>query len=212
MTLLYLLRHGEIDWPEPDGFIGQSDAPLSPAGRRQACAWRNELARIDIAGVWSSDLRRATETAALVFARRAAAVQVSSELREIRLGDWDGQSRRRLRERHPDLWVARGRDLARFRPPGGESFTDLQGRVVRCVERISADASGPVCLVTHAGVIRVLVCHCLQMPLSNLFRIRLDYGGLSIVSYTPERMEVCALNLKPSTSEGPPENKIRSQD
>jgi hypothetical protein len=41
------------------------------------------------------------------------------------------------------------------------------------------------------------MCHGLQMPLSNLFRIRLDYGSLSVVAYEPNRFEVCALNLKP---------------
>jgi broad specificity phosphatase PhoE len=46
-------------------------------------------------------------------------------------------------------------------------------------------------------VIRVLICHVLQMPLTNLFRIRLDYGSVSIISYSPERVEVWALNLRP---------------
>lgn len=203
MTLLYLLRHGEIDWPKPDGFIGQIDAPLSPAGRRQAQAWRNELPPMQFTDVWSSDLARATETATIVFAGRAADFQIHSDLREIRLGEWDGLSRHHVRERHPDLWLARGRDLAGFRPPGGESFADLQERVVQRVGQIAAAAAGPVCLVTHAGAIRVLVCHCLQVPLANLFRIRLDYGGLSIVDWAPGRLEVCALNLSPPGRGGP---------
>lgn len=197
MTLLYLLRHGEIEWPEADGFIGRTDAPLSVQGRRQARAWNYKLRSLEFKGLWSSDLQRATETAAIVFAGRAVAVRSGRELRELDLGEWDGLSRRRVRERHPDLWHARGQDLAGFRPPGGESFSDLQERVLRFVQPIAAEAAGPVCLVTHAGVIRVLMCHGLQMPLSNLFRIRLDYGSLSVVAYEPNRFEVCALNLKP---------------
>jgi probable phosphoglycerate mutase len=197
MTLLYLLRHGEIEWPEADGFIGQTDAPLSARGRRQAHAWNHELGRTAVTGIWSSDLRRATETAAIVFAGRNLVARSCRDLREINLGEWDGLPRRRVREGRPDLWQARGQDLAGFRPPGGESFSDLQERVVRCVQQIAAAATGPVCLVTHVGVIRVLMCHGLQMPLSNLFRIRLDYGSLSLAAYAPDRFEVCALNLKP---------------
>jgi len=202
MTLLYLLRHGEIEWPEADGFIGQTDAPLSAQGRRQAHAWNHELRTIAFTGIWSSDLRRATETAAVVFADSNLVVRSCEGLREIHLGEWDGLPRRRVRERHPDLWHARGKDLAGFRPPGGESFSDLQDRVLRFVQPIAAEATGPVCLVTHAGVIRVLMCHCLQMPLSSLFRIRLDYGGMSIVAYELDRVEVCALNLKPPSFGG----------
>jgi len=202
MALLYLLRHGEIEWPEADGFIGQTDAPLSARGRRQAYAWNHALGPMAFTAIGSSDLRRATETAAIVFAGRNLVVRSCKELREIHLGEWDGLPRRRVRERHPDLWHARGKDLAGFRPPGGESFSDLQDRVLRFVQPIAAEATGPVCLVTHAGVIRVLMCHCLQMPLSSLFRIRLDYGGMSIVAYELDRVEVCALNLKPPSFGG----------
>ncbi|MCU0602913.1 MAG: alpha-ribazole phosphatase [Desulfobacterales bacterium] len=203
MPRLYLLRHGDIEWPEPDCFIGQLDVPLSAAGRRQARAWKSEFFGTDVAAVWSSDLQRATETAAIVFAGHRAGLRTCGDLREIRLGEWDGRPRRRVRDAHPDLWLARGQDLAGFRPPGGESFSDLQERVVRCVERIAADAAGDVCMVTHAGVIRVLICHCLQMPLANLFRIRLDYGSLSVVDVAPERVELRALNLKPLLTELP---------
>ena len=197
MTLLYLLRHGAIDWPKADCFIGQTDAPLSAEGRRQAGAWRSELHKLEFTAVWASDLTRATETAGIIFAGRAAGVRTCRELREIKLGEWDGLPRDRVRQSHPDLWRARGEDLADFRPPGGESFRDLQQRVVPRVTRIAAETPGDACIVTHAGVIRVLICHVLQMPLTNLFRIRLDYGSLSIVSYSPERVEVCALNLRP---------------
>jgi broad specificity phosphatase PhoE len=197
MTLLYLLRHGAIDWPEPECFIGQTDARLSSEGRLQANAWRNEFQDAELTAVWSSDLTRATETAGIIFAGRAAGVRTCRELREIKLGEWDGLPRRRVRESHNDLWRARGEDLAGFRPPGGESFWDLQQRAVPQIARIAEGTQGSACIVTHAGVIRVLICHVLEIPLPNLFRIRLDYGSLSIVSYSSERVEVCALNLRP---------------
>jgi probable phosphoglycerate mutase len=197
MTLLYLLRHGAIDWPDPDCFMGQTDAPLSPEGRLQADAWRHEFHNVAFAGVWSSDLTRAAETANIIFAGRAADVRTCRDLREIRLGEWDGLPRGRVRASHPDLWRARGEDLSGFRPPGGESFADLQQRVLPQIARIAEETLGAACIVTHAGVIRVLVCHFLQMPLSNLFRIRLDYASLTLAVFSPERFEVCALNLRP---------------
>lgn len=199
MTLLYLLRHGEIEWPEPDCFMGQTDALLSPRGRIQAEAWSRSLHDVEFAALGSSDLKRAVETARLIFSGRAAQLRISKDLREIQLGQWDGLPRRRVSAEHPDLWLARGQDMALFRPPGGESFQDLQDRVVPRMARMASHASGRnVGIVAHAGVIRVFICHCLEMPLGNLFRIRLDYGSLSIVDYTPGRIEVRALNLKPT--------------
>lgn len=196
--MLFLMRHGAIENPAAGRFIGQAEVALGRDGRLQAEAWHDELKLIEFAAMWSSDLARAAETAAIVFDGHAAAVRISRELREIHLGRWEGVPRRRVRDERPELWQARGKDLAGFRPPGGESFRDLQQRVVPPVTRMAAETPGNICIVTHAGVIRVLICHFLDMPLSNLFRIRVDYGSLSIVSHSPERIEVCALNLKPS--------------
>jgi probable phosphoglycerate mutase len=195
MTVLYLLRHGAIDWPEPEAFIGQTDPPLSEEGRRQALAWRKPIHEVGFAAVWSSDLKRCVETAALVFANDQTEIRFLPGLREIHLGTWDGIPRRRIREGRPDLWAARGGDLSGFRPPGGESFRDLQQRVVRQVGCLAAEDPGPVCIVTHAGVIRVLICHCLGIPLANLFRIRLDLARLSVVSMASGRVELLGLTL-----------------
>jgi alpha-ribazole phosphatase len=212
MTLLYLLRHGAIDWADPECFIGQTDPPLSPEGRQQAHAWRNRFKNVDFTAVWSSDLKRATETAGIIFKDRTAEVRTCRELREIHLGEWDGQPRSRIRDGHPELWYARGKDLAGFRPPKGESFRDLRERVVPQVEFMTAaGTNGIVCAVSHAGVIRVLLCHFLQVPLSNIFRFRLDYGSLSIVSCRPGHIEVCALNLRPSNRNNYPGDEFGDQ-
>jgi alpha-ribazole phosphatase len=211
MTLLYLLRHGAIDRAEADCFLGQTDAPLSAEGRLQAYALRNELHNLEFSAVWSSDLTRAAETAGIIFAGRATGVQTCKKLREIKLGEWDGLTRDRVRESHPGLWRARGDDLADFRPPGGESFRDLQERVVPQIAMIAKETPGTACIVTHAGVIRVLICHVLQIPLSNLFRIRLEYGSVSIVSCSPGRVEVCALNLRSSNLSCFPGGEIGDQ-
>jgi len=211
MTTLYLLRHGAIDRSKADCFIGQTDPPLSPEGRLQACSWRKELQNVAFTAAWASDLKRTTETAGIIFEERVKCVKTSKQLREIHLGEWDGVPRDHVRKVHAELWRARGKNLAEFKPPGGESFRELQKRVVSQVMRIATDSSGKVCIVTHAGVIRVLICHFLQIPLSNLLRLRLDYGSLSLVSYRPERVEMCALNLKPSSYSCPPVGEFGDQ-
>jgi probable phosphoglycerate mutase len=211
MTIFYLFRHGAIGRSEAERFIGQTDSPLGPEGRLQACCWRNKLQNVGFTAAWSSDLARAAATAAIIFGGRDLPVRTTRNLREIHLGEWEGLPRHQVKERHPDLWKDRGRDLADFRPTGGESFRDVQKRAVSEVMRISAEASGNVGIVTHAGVIRVLICHFLQVPLSNLFRIRIDYGSLSIVSCTLERVEVWALNHVPDENNHPTAGVIGGQ-
>ena len=192
MTVLYLMRHGAIEWPEPDCFIGQTDAPLGEEGRHQIALLRAHVAKIEVDSVWSSDLSRARQTAEMLFPERL--IQTRPELREINLGEWEGEPRSRIRAEHPELWNARGRNFAEFRPPGGESFNDVLNRAKPCVERLCAEPSGPVLAVTHAGVIRVLICDLLGIPISNLFRIQVDYGGLTIIDYKDRAGTLISLN------------------
>ena len=197
MTTLYLLRHGATEGNDEKRFVGQIDPLLSEKGRQQAKLWHQRLKDDEFSMVWCSDLQRARETAALACLGWRNTVRVSADLREIHLGEWDGVSMAQIKKQFPELWQARGENFGSFRPPGGESFADLQQRVVTAVENITNKTEGKVLLITHAGVIRVFLCKVLQMPLSNLFRVHLDYGALTIIEYKNCTQRVKAVNLSP---------------
>lgn len=82
------------------------------------------------------------------------------------------------------------------RPPGGESFRDLQARVWPVFEAIARRICGPTLMVTHAGVIRVLLCRLLGMPLENLFCIGQTHGALNIIALRQEGRRIQAMNLR----------------
>ena len=197
-TMLCLMRHGAIDATKEKRFVGQIDPPLSPDGRKQSEWQGRQLMNIPFSEVWCSDLKRAYETAAIVCRNRGLEMTQAPELREINLGRWDGMAMSQVREQFPDLWQARGEDFGHFRPPGAESFTDLQQRVAPFIRRIADQSAGNTLIVTHAGVIRVLLCQVLQMPLSNLFRIHLDYGGVTLIQDINGMSQVKAVNLYPA--------------
>ncbi len=196
--MLYLIRHGAIDATQEKRFVGQIDPPLSPDGRKQSERQGRQLANVPFSKVWCSDLKRAYETAAIVCRNRGLNLQPAPELREINLGQWDGVAMSQIREQFPDLWQARGEDIGHIRPPGAESFADLQQRVVPFIRRIAAQSAGNTLIVTHAGVIRVLLCQVLEMPLSHLFRIHLDYGGITLIKDINGMSQVMAVNLSPA--------------
>ena len=197
MTTLYLLRHGAIEGNSEKRFVGQFDLPLSEKGRQQAKTWHQQLKDDEFSMIWCSNLLRTRETAALVCPGMRHNVRLSADLREISLGSWDGVAMTQIRKQFPELWQARGEDFSGFRPPGGESFADLKKRVVPVVENILNQTEGKVLLITHAGVIRVLLCHVLQIPLSNLFRVHLDYGALTIIEYKNYTPRVKTVNISP---------------
>jgi len=168
---LHLLRHGATEPETPWRFLGQRDLPLSAEGRAQAEAWRKALADVPFTHAVCSDLTRCRETARIVLAERGLQVEPLPGLREIDLGAIDGLSREEVDVRFPGLYEERGLDLAQFRPPDAESFVDLAARAGQAVERLAESLSGDVLAVTHAGVIRVLLCRALGISLENLFRL-----------------------------------------
>ncbi len=197
MTTVYLLRHGAIAQVSPRRFVGQADHPLTEAGRAQARLWREALADLTLDAAVTSDLCRCTETASIVLAGRDIPVRREPRLREIDLGAWEGLTADEVRERFPGQYERRGLDLTLHRPRDGESFADLQNRAVSALAEIAQQPLGNVLAVAHGGVIRVVLCHALGLPLAHLFRINLDYCRLCILTMDAEAWRVDAVNLAP---------------
>jgi len=193
-----LLRHGHAgDGGGCKRFVGQTELPLSERGRQQMQVWKKRLAQIPVGAVVSSDLERARESAAILGGARNVDVQSYPELREIHLGEWEGRTFDEIRAEQPVAFEQRGADPAGFRPPGGESFADLQQRVMPVFGRLVAGKARNLILVAHAGVNRVILCHLLGMPLSHLFRLGQAAGALNILQRRSEEWRIEALNLQP---------------
>ena len=126
-----------------------------------------------------------------------AILKPSPKLREIDLGQWEQKRVSEVKTRWPDAYRQRGLDLAGFRPPGGECFLDLKKRVVPAFDAAVEKSSSPVLIVTHAGVIRMILCHILGMPVENLFRIALGYGAMTLIDLHDTGYQVQAMNLLP---------------
>jgi alpha-ribazole phosphatase len=195
--VIYMLRHGVIEGDDKQRFIGQSDAPLSESGRRQARQWNRVLGKMKFEAIFSSDLHRAEETARIIAGRHQMQIRIVPRLREIHLGHWEGRSMNSVRRNFPEKWRERGENLSSYRPPGGESFSDLHDRVVPVFEDLAGTLRGDGLIVAHAGVNRVILCYVLGMPLTNLFRLRQDYGALNIIDYGKNSPQVVCLNLLP---------------
>ncbi len=207
--MIYLLRHGEIESDGTRRFIGRTDPPLSGQGRNQARFWRDVFSEKVFTGIFCSDLVRSTDTARIILENRTEKPQPLTDLREIDLGEWDGLTMAEVRELHPAAWRKRGEELATFRPPGGESFGDLQARVLRIFDRIAEKCMGDVLIVAHAGVNRVLLCRLLSMDLAHLFRLEQDYACLNLIDTARRPFRAALMNLTPERASGWSAARIR---
>jgi broad specificity phosphatase PhoE len=158
VTTILLTRHGETDWNAASRFQGHADPPLNDRGREQARALARELAAAPPDALYSSPLRRAAETAAIVADHLGLEVCHVEDLREIDVGDWQGLTRAEVDERYPG---ALGRWLAGAHGwENGETYDELAARVLAALHRIAAGHLGQrVLVVAHGGPIRTVRAH-----------------------------------------------------
>lgn len=195
---VYLLRHGEIR--SENCLMGQRNTPLTEEGLRQAHRWNGLFDEVDLSRICCSDLDRCVRTAEIIAGTRKQPVEPMPAFREIRLGDWEGLPVAEVARRFPDAWLERGTHLATYRPPGGESFEDLKERVIPAFDRIVYEAEGDIMVVAHGGVNRVILCHLLEAPLDNVFRLGQDYGCLNIIEFDGESFQLSVVNMRPNVN------------
>jgi len=165
-TRILLARHGETEWNRVGRWQGQADPPLNDTGRQQARVLAAQLEDDGIAAVFSSDLRRARETARIVAERLGLPLTEEPALREIDVGSWSGLTREEVRDRYPEGFA---RWLAGEIGHDGETREELSRRVVAAVERIAAaHVDEHVLVVTHGGAIRALRRHAAGDPGESL--------------------------------------------
>ena len=194
--LIFLLRHGAIDNPPPRRFLGRSDLPLNADGVRQARDLARWMGVLPFRRVCASPLSRAVETAALVSGRPAAAIERVETLVEIDLGAWEGLSLAEVQVRFPGEYEQRGQDLAAYRTPGGESFSEVADRACPALADLARDRSGPLLVVAHMGVNRAVLSRLLGRPLALLLDIPQAYAAVNVLCAGPQGLEVAAVNLR----------------
>ncbi|MBN2041532.1 MAG: histidine phosphatase family protein [Spirochaetes bacterium] len=190
--MIYLLRHGEIDSGGKKRFTGQLDLSLTEKGRLQAESWKKELSCIKFDYVYSSDLTRCVETVRIITGSENSVL--IKELREIYLGEWEGLSFDEVKAERKQQWEERGQNITGYRPPAGESFNDLKKRVIPAFSKIAEENKGNILIVTHAGVIRTIICHLLEIPFRRLFSLGLGYSGMYIVDNNADPVQLIAAN------------------
>mgnify|MGYP001806701801 CR=1 FL=1 len=186
-TRMLLLRHGQTEFSRQRRYSGRGNPELTDTGRAQADAAARYLAQLGgIDTVITSPLRRAYDTAAAAAKALGLDVTVDDELIETDFGAWEGLTFAEARERDPDLHGNWLRDTS-LRPPAGESFDDVQGRIQRLRARIIAENDGrTVLLVSHVTPIKTLLRLALDAGPSILHRLHLDLASLSIAEFYPD--------------------------
>lgn len=166
-----LWRHGQTIWNAERRFQGQTDIPLDETGEAQAAAAASRLATLAPDAIFSSDLSRASSTAAPLARLTGLAVTLDKDLRERSGGSWEGLTDTEIAQRFPI-------ERASWNPPDGEPSAAVADRVGAALHRIAATLrdGGLAVVVSHGAALRLGMARMLGLaddvfgvlgPLSN---------------------------------------------
>jgi broad specificity phosphatase PhoE len=153
VSAVYLARHGETEANAEGRVQGWLDPPLNDRGRAQARQLAAEAQPVGLRALYTSQLRRARETADIVAESVGIAPRVDDRFAESRRGDWEGRLLREIERDDPEGWEAWQHAGEDFRFPGGESLREHADRVEAGLAEVAAGPL-PALVVCHGGTIR----------------------------------------------------------
>lgn len=128
--------------------------------------------------------RNRCSTSACAFAeelaqRQGIELELENDLRELHFGAWEGRSAAALMDGHSEALGRFWADPYAFTPPGGEPLSEFEARVLAAQRRLRQRHAGRrVLLVTHGGVIRLLLARARGLPREHLLQVDVGHGAL----------------------------------
>jgi broad specificity phosphatase PhoE len=197
-TVLWLIRHAEVERKYQGVFGGRIDMALSPAGRQQARALAAFLHGKPIRALYASPMKRVRETLA-PMARDGLPQPVWLEsLREVDFGVWTGYAWEEIEPKFGVSAFSWLDQLACAAIPEAESATALRDRLRPSLRQILVSHAGQqIGIACHGGVIRVLLSMLLDWPLTRMGAVEIDYASVTQVVWTPPEARLQLLNFTP---------------
>ncbi|MCB0282495.1 MAG: alpha-ribazole phosphatase [Calditrichae bacterium] len=184
---IYLIRHTTPDI-ELDHCYGQSDIDVKDSFNDEVSRIKNILPELNSVQVFSSPLQRCHK---LANALQIGKVQTDNRLKEINFGEWELKKWKDIAKEEFDFWIE---DFVNRRAADGECYRDVSKRMVGFLnDAIKMDYENIV-IVSHGGSLRTLFAHISEAPLKNLFRINIDFGSVSRLSYENNKFKIDFIN------------------
>jgi len=197
MRTIYLLRHGEPDFPNGRRCcIGRLDPPLSSKGREQAETLAAYFRGKALSGIFCSSLRRSRQTAEILSRKRYPVTMIEG-FEELHMGDWDGLSFASIRKLYPEKYRRRGERPDVVSPPDGENFHDGARRFCRAFSELSGRIQGDLVIVAHAGVNRAFLCLILGKRLRQSLTLPQPCGCINLIQENDGSFHAIQVGLMP---------------
>jgi len=175
---------------------GSSDTELSEFGLEQCKIFVENVDFSDIDVIYSSTLTRAKFLAEMISDKYNKKLINDDRLKEIWLGEWEGLTWKEVTVLYKDFLQEWYKDNVNIKAPGGESYKELQERVMTVIKEITNEDWKHVLIVTHGAVIRTILCTIMGMDLQNRNKFMIENGSISQIELSKYKSKLLALNCK----------------
>ena len=175
---IILVRHLKKDAPREQAFYGSTDLPILPA----------DVDPVDFSGtIYTSPMKRCIQTASLYFPENKQ--ELITDARECDFGSWEGMTFQEIADKYPDK-VERWKSGEDFTFPDGERIKDFSDRVEKMSQELIQKEEKSVVLVSHAGVIRFMLCHFLGIEYRRSMAFNVEPGSFNCIKVFENGMGV----------------------
>jgi probable phosphoglycerate mutase len=185
MTTWYIIRHAEKekgDFSNPR--LRHQDQPINQKGRQNAQKLSSFFADKPIAAIYVSAYQRTRQTIEAVAQQLRLTPIVDERLNEIDNGCLEGLTDQEIQQTFPEVWNAYVARTADFRFPEGETGVEAQQRIMDFLEeKRRIHQADNIILVSHDGLIRVLLCSIMHIPVYKRWNFQVDPCGLMEITY-----------------------------
>ncbi len=165
---IYLIRHTEVKGSNSICY-GQSNPPLSDTFLEEAAVLKAKLPT-DFDAVYSSPLLRCKLLAEELGYQK---IHFGNALMEVNFGAWEGKPWNEIPQNELNPWM---NDFVNVAPPEGESLVNMHKRISDFIKILRTQSHQKILIITHAGVIRNVFSHILNVPLISIFKLSVAYG------------------------------------
>lgn len=192
MGKLIIVRHGQTNMNAEKLFFGKLDPELNEVGRKQAFQTREKIKDIYYDNIYSSDLKRASETAEIINCLNKK-IEFDSRLQEINFGIFEGLKYEEIKNKYPEECKKSEIDWENYNFETGESPKEMQKRAVAFVENL--DLNKDNLIITHWGIICGILSWYLSGELKSYWKFSIDNGGIIILEFNDGFPVLKGLNI-----------------
>ncbi|MDY6959669.1 MAG: histidine phosphatase family protein [Halobacteriota archaeon] len=183
---LILVRHGETHWNYERRVLGISDIELNEVGIKQAECLSRCLRDEEIHSIYSSNLKRAYQTAEIIGQFHEVDIEVKEGLCELNQGDFEGKAFTELIKNHSKFLKRWMEDPTSVIMPNGESLIELQNRAWNSFQEIRREEKNAI-VVSHNFTIMALLCKIKEMDLKDIRNHRIDNASKTVIQFEDKK-------------------------